>query len=41
MAKLYYKRINSGLMTIDDVPEHWKIEVQKLLDADKIQEPKE
>ncbi len=41
MVTLYYMRINRGLMTIDDVPEHWKIEVQKLLDADKIQEPKE
>lgn len=31
MAKLYAKRINDGKMTIDEVPERWKAEVEKLL----------
>lgn len=35
MAKIYYKRILAELMTIDDVPNLWKKQVQKLLDADK------
>lgn len=34
MAKLYYKKIKAGEMTIDDVPEKWKKAVQALLDAD-------
>lgn len=34
MAKIYYKRIKAGLMTIDDVPERWRQAVQELLDAD-------
>lgn len=34
MAKLYYKKIKAGEMTIDDVPEKWKAAVQTLLDAD-------
>jgi hypothetical protein len=34
MAKLYYKKIKAGEMTIDDVPEKWKAAVQALLDAD-------
>ena len=35
MAKLYYKRIKAGLMTIEEVPSLWKNKVQALLDADK------
>lgn len=35
MAKLYYKRIIKGIMTIDDVPDLWKAEVQKMLDSDE------
>jgi Zn-dependent M32 family carboxypeptidase len=35
MAKIYYKKILSGDMSIDDVPERWKEEVQKLLDGDE------
>ena len=35
MAKVYYKRIKAGLMTIDEVPAKWKVEVQAMLDADK------
>lgn len=34
MAKLYYKKIKAGEMTIDDVPEKWKAAAQALLDAD-------
>lgn len=32
MAKIYYKRIIAGLMTIDDVPERWRAAVQEMLD---------
>lgn len=31
MAKLYAKRIISGKMTIDEVPERWRAEVEALL----------
>ncbi len=31
MAKIYYRRIIDGAMTIDEVPERWKAEVQALL----------
>jgi len=34
MAKLYYRRIKAGKMTIEEVPEHWRAAVQELLDAD-------
>lgn len=34
MAKIYYKRITAGIMTIDDVPERWRAEVQRMLDED-------
>ena len=34
MAKLYYKRIKAGKMTIEDVPEHWKAEVQEMLNEE-------
>lgn len=34
MAKIYYKRILAGLMTIDDVPAFWRKKVQALLDAE-------
>lgn len=34
MAKIYYRKIKAGQMTIDDVPERWKAAVQALLDAD-------
>ncbi len=32
MAKIYYRRIVANEMTIDDVPNRWKEEVQALLD---------
>lgn len=34
MAKIYYKRIIAGLMTIDEVPERWREAVRKLLEQD-------
>ena len=34
MAKIYYRRIKAGIMTIDEVPNYWKAAVQALLDAD-------
>ena len=34
MAKIYYRRIKDGLMTIEEVPERWRAAVQVLLDAD-------
>ena len=34
MAKIYYKRIKDGVITIDDVPVRWREAVQALLDAD-------
>lgn len=35
MAKIYYRRIKDGAVTIDDVPERWRAAVQALLDADE------
>ncbi len=35
MAKIYYKRIKAGIMTIDDVPARWREAVQELLDEDE------
>jgi len=32
MAKIYYRRIMAGKMTIEDVPERWRAEVQAMLD---------
>ena len=34
MAKIYYRRIRDGRMTIEEVPERWRVAVQALLDAD-------
>ncbi len=34
MAKLYYKRIKADLMTIENVPQMWRAQVQKLIDAE-------
>jgi len=31
MAKIYYKRIIQGKMTIEEVPERWRDEVAELL----------
>lgn len=35
MAKIYYRKIKRGEMTIDNVPERWRAQVQALLDADE------
>ena len=35
MAIIYYNRIIDGVITIDDVPEKWRAEVQAMLDADQ------
>lgn len=35
MVVIFYKRIKAGLMTIDDVPRHWRDNVKKRLDADQ------
>lgn len=35
MAKIYYRKIKAGEMTIDQVPERWRAAVQELLDADE------
>jgi len=34
MAKIYYRRIKAGEMTLDDVPARWYEAVKKLLEAD-------
>lgn len=34
MAKIYYRRIKDGIMTIEEVPERWRTAVQELLDKD-------
>ncbi len=35
MAKIYYNRIKSGIMTIDEVPLRWRAAVQALLNEDE------
>lgn len=32
MAKIYYRRIINGEMTIDEVPVRWRDQVQAMLD---------
>lgn len=39
MAKIYYKRIKAGIMTIDEVPLRWRQAVQEMLDNDKEETP--
>lgn len=34
MAKIYYRMIKTGCMTIDEVPTRWRAAVQDLLDAE-------
>lgn len=34
MAKIYYRKIKSGEMTIENVPERWKMAVEALLYED-------
>lgn len=33
MAKIYYRRIIAGSMTIEEVPERWRERVQVLLNS--------
>lgn len=35
MAKVYYRKIKAGELTIKDVPMRWRAQVQALLDADE------
>jgi|GEM_PF-239672 len=35
MAKIYYRAIKAGKRTLESVPERWRDEVKKLLDADE------
>lgn len=35
MAKIYYKAVKAGKRTLGSVPERWRDEVKKLLDADE------
>lgn len=35
MAKVYYRKIKAGELTIKDVPTRWRTQVQALLDADE------
>lgn len=39
MAKIYYKRIKAGIMTIDEVPLRWRHAVQEMLDNDEEETP--
>lgn len=34
MAKIYYRKIKAGQMTLENVPERWKDTVQAMLDAE-------
>lgn len=34
MAKIYYKRIKAGLMTIEDVPDKWRKAVEEMIEKD-------
>lgn len=34
MAKIYYKRIRAGIMTIEDVPDKWRKAVEEMLEKD-------
>ena len=34
MAKIYYRRITSGEMTLEEVPARWREEVQALLNEE-------
>lgn len=39
MAKIYYRRIVAGEMTINDVPNRWRGDVEALLDGqEEVQE---
>lgn len=33
MAKIYYKRVINGQMTLEEVPEKWREEVRRMLEV--------
>ena len=33
MAKFWYELVKSGVKTIDDVPEKWRAEVERMLEG--------
>lgn len=35
MAKIYYRRIKAGEMTLEEVPVRWRSAVEELLEGDK------
>lgn len=35
MAKIFYKRILAGVITLEDVPDHWRETVRKMLEEDE------
>lgn len=35
MVKLYVRKIKAGDITIDDVPERWRVDVEKALEEEK------
>ena len=36
MAKIYYRRIKDGVMTLDEVPERWREQVRQMLEEKSI-----
>lgn len=38
MAKIYYRKIKAGDMTLDQVPSRWQDAVRALLEADQAEE---
>ena len=35
MAKIYYRRIKAGIMTLEDVPERWREAVREALENEE------
>ena len=35
MAKIYYRKIKDGQMTLDEVPRRWRAEVEAMLEDDE------
>lgn len=36
MAKIYYKRIITGMMTLEDVPFKWRSQVREMLEVKNV-----
>lgn len=36
MAKIYYKRIITGVMTLEDVPSKWRAQVRQMLEVKNV-----